>query len=147
MMSFDVTSCPSFLCITPDRVGVACNDHTHSTFTIDMYFLQDRGKRFLKSFFLLFSNFSLQLLSLETQSRATRQPLLVWHRFHNYTCLHRPVWTKHCEYGPPTTTQSGMVDTCTTHTHNQNSLSLSLSLSRECEKLFIAYKLQSSNEG
>jgi WD40 repeat protein len=41
MMSFDVTFCPSFICITPDRVGVACNNHAHSSFTIDMYCLQD----------------------------------------------------------------------------------------------------------
>lgn len=44
MMSFDVTSSPSFLCITPDRVGVACNDHAHSSFTIDMYCLRERGE-------------------------------------------------------------------------------------------------------
>ena len=43
MMSFDVTSCPSLLCVTEDRVGVACNDHAHSSYTIDMYCIQDRG--------------------------------------------------------------------------------------------------------
>ena len=43
LMSFDVTSCPSLLSVTQDRVGVACNDHAHSSYTIDMFCLQDKG--------------------------------------------------------------------------------------------------------
>lgn len=43
MMSFDVASRPSLLCVTRDRVCVACNDHAHSSYSIDMYCLQDKG--------------------------------------------------------------------------------------------------------
>ena len=43
MMSFDVVSRPSLFCVTQDRVGVACNDHTHSSYSIDMYCLRDKG--------------------------------------------------------------------------------------------------------
>ena len=43
MTSFYVTSCPSLLSVTPDRVGVACNDHAHSCYSIDMFCLQDKG--------------------------------------------------------------------------------------------------------
>ena len=118
MMSFDVTSSPSLLSVIQDRVGVACNDHTHSCYSIDMYCIQDRGLSHMITQPMQFNTrhihvyqpslYLTQFHSLVSRRQAISPPLLIWLHSHECTCLHRPVSTTPCEYGPLTTTLSGM---------------------------------------
>ena len=55
----------------------------------------------------------LQFHSPERQRTATRPPSPTWQPSLDYISLHRPVWTTLYEYGPTTTTLSGMVATYT----------------------------------
>ena len=112
MMSFDVTSSPSLLSVIQDRVGVACNDHAHSCYSIDMYCIQDRGLSHTIAQPIQFNMRHIPALptqfhSLVSRRQATSPPSLIWLRFHECTCLRRPVSTTPCEYGPLTTTLSG----------------------------------------